>query len=264
MSESSLDSRRAGTIPTALKRLRFLRGLDFDETGEGELDEDIIDSPFNKNLRACLENGAISPNGGRPPAENELRIGEMTTTAEVKRETIDKDHYSHVLQLLRDLKCKDRAKIETVARELKQFVDMASRKFSAETFTNFMNNLTPKLFALIQSSDVNEQMGGLYAIDRLIDVSSEDDEAKVIRFSNYLRNFFVQPSSSKQTLHMASKTLGHLARAGGTLTADFVDFEVKRALEWLQGERYDHNQEHRRLTACLVSSLKKYYQVVNS
>ena len=28
---------------------------------------------------------------------------------------------------------------------------------------------------------------------------------------------------------------GHLARAGGTLTSDFVEFEVKRALEWLQG-----------------------------
>jgi len=28
---------------------------------------------------------------------------------------------------------------------------------------------------------------------------------------------------------------GRLALAGGTLTAEFVEFEVKRALEWLQG-----------------------------
>ena len=30
---------------------------------------------------------------------------------------------------------------------------------------------------------------------------------------------------------MASKVMGHLAQAGGTLTADFVEFEMKRALE---------------------------------
>ena len=168
----------------------------------------------------------------------------------IEKMAIDQD--TRVLKLLNGLKCRERDKLELAARELKQFVDSTSRKMSSETFTKFMNHLTPKMFSLIQSADTNEQMGGLYAIDGLIDVSSEDDEAKVIRFSNYLRNFFVQPTSSIETLEMASKTLGHLARAGGTLTADFVDFEVKRSLEWLQGERYDHNQDYRRLTACLV------------
>lgn len=28
---------------------------------------------------------------------------------------------------------------------------------------------------------------------------------------------------------------GRLALSGGTLTSEFVEFEVKRALEWLQG-----------------------------
>ena len=31
--------------------------------------------------------------------------------------------------------------------------------------------------------------------------------------------------------------LGHLAQAGGTLTADFVEFETKRALEGLNAEK---------------------------
>jgi len=34
---------------------------------------------------------------------------------------------------------------------------------------------------------------------------------------------------------LASKALGRLAQSGGTLTPEFVEFEVKRALEWLQG-----------------------------
>ena len=36
---------------------------------------------------------------------------------------------------------------------------------------------------------------------------------------------------------MAAKVLGHLAQAGGTLTADFVEFEMKRALEGLNAEK---------------------------
>lgn len=41
---------------------------------------------------------------------------------------------------------------------------------------------------------------------------------------------------------------GHLARAGGTMTAEFVEFEITRALEWLQNDR----TEVRRLPAVLV------------
>ncbi len=41
---------------------------------------------------------------------------------------------------------------------------------------------------------------------------------------------------------------GHLARSGGTMTAEFVEFEITRALEWLQSDR----MEIRRLPAVLV------------
>lgn len=34
---------------------------------------------------------------------------------------------------------------------------------------------------------------------------------------------------------MAAKALGKLASFGGSLTSEFVEFEVKRSLEWLQG-----------------------------
>jgi FKBP12-rapamycin complex-associated protein len=48
---------------------------------------------------------------------------------------------------------------------------------------------------------------------------------------------------------MAAKALGRLAQASGTLTAVFVvEFEVKRALEWLQDARH----ESRRYAAVLV------------
>ena len=151
------------------------------------------------------------------------------------------------------LKSRDEEKRMKAAIELKQVVEVASRTLSSETYLKLMNGLTPKLFALVQSSESHEQLGGISAMDQLIDVTSDDDEAKIIRFSNYLRNFFLKAATSKLALERASKALGHLVRAGGTLTVDFVDFEVNRALEWLQGERKnDHHQEHRRLSACLI------------
>ena len=48
--------------------------------------------------------------------------------------------------------------------------------------------------------------------------------------------------SDQRLLREASKALGHLARAGGTLAADIVEFEVKRALEWLEGDRSEQRQ----------------------
>ncbi|GAM16986.1 hypothetical protein SAMD00019534_001610 [Acytostelium subglobosum LB1] len=44
-------------------------------------------------------------------------------------------------------------------------------------------------------------------------------------------------------MQMASKALGRLARSSGTLTAECVEFEVTRALEWLGGERFE-NRRH--------------------
>lgn len=55
------------------------------------------------------------------------------------------------------------------------------------------------------------------------------------RFANYLRNLL--PSNDTMVMEMASKAMGRLALTGGTFTADYVEFEVKRALEWLGGDR---------------------------
>jgi FKBP12-rapamycin complex-associated protein len=51
-----------------------------------------------------------------------------------------------------------------------------------------------------------------------------------------------------QTMVMGSRALGHLAAKGGAVIADTIDFEIKRALEGLTGER----QENRRLASVLV------------
>lgn len=58
---------------------------------------------------------------------------------------------------------------------------------------------------------------------------------RIGRFANYLRNLL--PSNDPVVMEMASKAIGRLAMAGDTFTAEYVEFEVKRALEWLGADR---------------------------
>jgi FKBP12-rapamycin complex-associated protein len=69
----------------------------------------------------------------------------------------------------------------------------------------------------------------------LIGIAGGGNATKMARFANYLRNLL--PSNDTTVMEMASKAMGRLALTGGTFTADYVEFEVKRALEWLGGDR---------------------------
>ncbi|KAF1314231.1 Phosphatidylinositol kinase, partial [Globisporangium splendens] len=168
----------------------------------------------------------------------------------------EREHVESLLaQLVKRLKTKDAVARQQFAKELYTFVATLSRQLTSETFTKVLQQLTPQLYALMQSSNELDQLGGLAAIDLLIDISNED---QVIRFANYLRNFLTQPNTSRAALIAASTALGHLASSNktsgvsGTLVAAFVDFEVKRAFEWLQGERQEAIFSQRRLAACFV------------
>ena len=146
-----------------------------------------------------------------------------------------------------DLRSSDRSRRTNAAAELRQHVEAEAREMVGERFVKYMTDLNRKLFELVNSDVVDEKLGGIGAIDQLIDLESEDNSTKITRFANYLRMSL--PNSSVPVMEAAAKALGHLARAGGTLTADFVEFEVRRALEWLrESARY----EHRRHASVLV------------
>jgi FKBP12-rapamycin complex-associated protein len=107
--------------------------------------------------------------------------------------------------------------------------------------------LNRRIFDLVKSEEPHEKLGGIFAMDALVDVECEESPTFITRFANYLR--LILPCNNVSTMIMASKVLGHLAQAGGTLTADFVEFEMKRALEGLNAEK---RSEHHRLAAVLV------------
>ena len=58
-----------------------------------------------------------------------------------------------------------------------------------------------------------------------------------IRFANLLRNLI--PSTDVSVMEMTASAMGQLALASGTITAEYVEYEAKRAFEWLSGDRHE-------------------------
>ncbi|KAK4259382.1 hypothetical protein QN277_005720 [Acacia crassicarpa] len=130
---------------------------------------------------------------------------------------------------------------------LKKQLEEEARDLSGEAFSRFMDQLYDRISDLLESIDVAESLGALRAIDELIDVALGENASKVSRFSSYMRNVFEGKRDPEILVH-ASKVLGHLARAGGAMTADEVERQVKIALDWLKGNRV----EYRRFAAVLI------------
>lgn len=171
----------------------------------------------------------------------------------------DREHVEALLlSLVQRLDVNDSSLRQTRVNELYAAVATLSRQLSAERFAKALAQLTPQLYALLKGANESAQLGALLAIERLIDVSNED---QFIRFVNYLRYFLQQPQTSRRALLAAASAMGKLAASSvsGTLVASFVDFEAKRAFEWLQegqpGSHAARNEalvSQRRLAACFV------------
>ena len=99
---------------------------------------------------------------------------------------------------------------------------------------------------VVTGNDANEKIGGLLALDRLIDFDGVDAAQKTTRFASYLRSAL--RSNDNAVLVYAARSLGRLAKPGGALTAELVESEIQSALEWLQTERL----EGRRFAAVLI------------
>ena len=85
-------------------------------------------------------------------------------------------------------------------------------------------------------------------VEKLIPLNLEDAAGKITRFGTYLSSA-IRNSSDFEALNYAVTALGHLVTPGGALVAEFVDSEVKTAIEWLGSEP---RVESRRYAAVLL------------
>lgn len=108
---------------------------------------------------------------------------------------------------------------------LRKYVEEETHDLTGESFFRFMDQLYERISFLLESSDVAENLGALRAIDELIDVALGENASKVSKFSSYMRMVF-EVKRDPEILVLGSKVLGHLARAGGAMTADEVERQV--------------------------------------
>eukprot|EP00794_Sanderia_malayensis_P007416 gene7416-8236_t len=148
----------------------------------------------------------------------------------------------HILSGLKSRSDERRAKY---AQDLLHFVTTELREATVDQFPQLMDDLIHGIFVLVQSSDSNDKKGGILAIVSLIGVDG-GNATRTSRFANYLRNML--PCNDVSVMVMRAKAVGKLAQVGGTFSADYVEFEVKQALEYLAGDR----SEGRRHDAVLV------------
>ncbi|ODV94288.1 hypothetical protein PACTADRAFT_4233 [Pachysolen tannophilus NRRL Y-2460] len=155
-------------------------------------------------------------------------------------------------QIFNGLKSKNNSIRLKAARELKNHIISISRDFtSSEQISRYNNDINKRIFELINSNLSNDKMGGIAAINALLELNNDDEfisqtnnassleenTNKITRFANYLRVLI--PSTDLEVMKYAAVTLGKLAMPGGTLTAEFVEFEIKRSIEWLVNDKQD-------------------------
>ncbi|GJN89148.1 hypothetical protein Rhopal_002122-T1 [Rhodotorula paludigena] len=121
----------------------------------------------------------------------------------------------------------------------------SSRTLSAEAFNKVYSEIHARCFALVNSSDLQDKLAGITAIDKLVDVLG-NDMSRAIRLAASVQRAFPCPDPLVMT--MAAKVFARLAAQGGSQMGEHVDIQVKSCIEWLQGERI----EARRYAAVLV------------
>ncbi|PHH64484.1 hypothetical protein CDD81_4559 [Ophiocordyceps australis] len=133
------------------------------------------------------------------------------------------------------------------ALQLRELVARCHRDMSQDGFAEFYKAVNQRITQLIShGNDSSERLGGIYALDALVDFDGVDVAAKYTRFTQNLKT--VLRGRDLNSMQPAAIALGKLCRPGGSLISDFVESEVNTAFEWLQNDRV----EERRYSAVLV------------
>ncbi|GAB2247138.1 hypothetical protein Droror1_Dr00007020 [Drosera rotundifolia] len=149
-------------------------------------------------------------------------------------------------RILSDL-CTRGASKEGAALALRRHVEEAAHDLGGEAFSRYIDLIYDRISNLLESNDVADNLGALRAVDELIEFPLGESASRVSRFSKDVRSVF-ESKRDRDTLIAASRVLGHLAKAGGAMTAEEVEHQIRNSLKWLRGDRV----EHRRLAAVLI------------
>lgn len=138
-------------------------------------------------------------------------------------------------KIFTNLKSRDEAIRLAAAKELGIHVSYVSSELKGDSVASFNSELNRLIFGLTHSPHNNEKLGGIVAIEILIEMESEDNSARLYRFYQYLKPNL--PCNDATVMIAASRALGRVCKNGAQSLGDqFMEFEVLRALDFLQSE----------------------------
>ncbi|KDQ61375.1 hypothetical protein JAAARDRAFT_66505 [Jaapia argillacea MUCL 33604] len=145
-------------------------------------------------------------------------------------------------QIFQGLKSKVPEVRSQSAQELRRYVSTSVSELSSEAAGKLWEDtINRRLFDLVHSPNSWEKLGGIMAIDHLLDVDPEEtieSKMNLFRFYNYVKPLL--PNNDINVMLAASKTLGQIAEIGGaTFGERFMEKEVQTAIELLQGDRQE-------------------------
>ena len=118
----------------------------------------------------------------------------------------------------------------SVARELQKYVVTDLQEMSMDDMTSFVDAFNKHIFDMISSADTCEKKGGIIAIIILVSCDIGNRSSQCTRYAHFLRN---QPTNDTELMELTAFAIGKVALASGQLTTQYVEYEVKRAIEWL-------------------------------
>lgn len=92
------------------------------------------------------------------------------------------------------------------ATELFRFVTQQSNESAIDVFVKLLNDINKRVFELIHSSESNDKVAGILAIDKLVDFGNDRDLISISRFASYLK--VVLPATDPQIAIYATRALG--------------------------------------------------------
>lgn len=147
--------------------------------------------------------------------------------------------------ILLDLKSRSDEIRSRAAHEVQQFVLTSSRGVTGDSFTKVYNEVSGRIQIAVSSNDMNEKLGALQAMEKLIDIMGEDTN-RAYKLVSYVQK--VLPCQDPLVMGYAAKIFARLCSKGGNLMLENVRKQLVRVIEWLQGER----KEERRHAAALL------------
>ncbi|KAL9903155.1 serine/threonine-protein kinase Tor [Glossina fuscipes fuscipes] len=153
---------------------------------------------------------------------------------------------SIVQQFVAGLKSRNHNVQNKTAQDLFLYVKTELREMSQEELVHFFDDFNHQIFSMVMSSDINEKKGGVLAIKCMISGDVVNTMKRITPYYNHLRDLL--PCNDVSVMEIAARTLVKLANLPGSKGAESFEFDIKRAFEWLSGDRH----EYRRYAAVFI------------